>query len=247
MQRRSPCTCLQAAALAAIAAWAAGCASGRGAKAPSAAPTARAAPKRTVAQVVAARGPAADARLAGPFQRAGVTYPPRKAYLLVFKRERKLELWASDGGRPAFVRSYAVLAASGRSGPKLREGDLQVPEGLYWIVWLHPNSSYHFSIKLDYPNEFDRRQARVDGRTGLGGDIFIHGSNLSIGCIAVGDRAIKELFVLAARAGIDHVPVIIAPSDLRRGPPPVLSRGAPLWTGQLYARIDTALRPFQLR
>jgi murein L,D-transpeptidase YafK len=157
-----------------------------------------------------------------------------------------VELWASDGGAPAFVRSYPILDASGHSGPKLKEWDMQVPEGIYRIVLLNPASAYHLSMKVDYPNAYDRRRAREDGRGDLGGDIYIHGGDQSIGCLAVGDRAIEDLFVLVARAGVDHVEVIIAPSDLRRRAPPKPADSPP-WVRELYGRIAASLKPFQLR
>jgi len=71
------------------------------------------------------------------------------------------------------VADYRITAASGTAGPKLREGDRQVPEGIYRIVGLNPNSRYHLSMKLDYPNAFDRHQAARDGRARPGSDIFI--------------------------------------------------------------------------
>jgi hypothetical protein len=111
-----------------------------------------------------------------------------------------LELWTEDTAA-RLVHRYPVLAASGALGPKLRQGDLQVPEGVYRVLWLNPNSSYHLSMKLDYPNAFDREHARRDRRTDLGGDIFVHGRAVSIGCVALGDPAIEELFVLAADTG----------------------------------------------
>jgi len=137
-----------------------------------------------------------------------------------------------------------LLDESGGPGPKLREGDFQIPEGIYRVIWLHPNSQYHLSMKLDYPNAFDREQARRDGRTNLGGDIFIHGKDISIGCLAVGDPAIEELFVLAARVGVQRVTTVVAPWDLRRRPPPDLSAHLP-WATALYARLSRTLAGFR--
>jgi murein L,D-transpeptidase YafK len=82
--------------------------------------------------------------------------------------------------------------ASGKAGPKLREGDGQVPEGIYRIDGLNPNSSYHLSLKLNYPNDFDLEQARTEGRTELGGDIFIHGKAVSIGKTRAGRVGIRS-------------------------------------------------------
>ena len=122
-------------------------------------------------------------------------------------------------------------------GPKLKQGDRQVPEGIYHISRLNPNSNYHLSMKVDYPNQFDRDHAIDDGRTDLGGDIFIHGKAVSAGCLAMGDAAIEELFVLSAQVGTDNIRVIIAPSDPRLRPLDTTHPSLPLWTTELYEEI----------
>jgi hypothetical protein len=200
---------------------------------------------RTVEDAVASYGPKARARMAPHFKRAGVAYPPKQLALLVFKRERRLAVWARAGADQPwrFVRHYPVLAASGHAGPKLREGDYQVPEGLYRIALLNPNSTYHLSMKVSYPNDWDLRMAARDRRTRLGGDIFIHGNRLSIGCVAIGDPAIEELFTLVAETGRERVKVILAPNDLRTGGA-VIHEEAPAWVGQLYRSIAAALVEF---
>ena len=197
---------------------------------------------RTVADVVAKYGPAARARLAPHFRRAGASYPPKEIAILVLKRERRVAVWVR-GDRWRFLRNYPILAASGHAGPKLREGDQQVPEGVYRIAHLNPNSSYHLSMKVSYPNAFDLRMARRDGRTRLGGDIFIHGKAVSIGCVALGDRAIEELFTMVAETGHGKVRVIIAPNDLRVAGP-VFHETAPPWLRELYRTVAAALAAF---
>lgn len=200
---------------------------------------------RTVADVVETYGPAARSRLAPHFRRAGVAYPPKEIAILGFKDEKRIAVWARSGTRWRFIRDYPVLAASGHAGPKLREGDRQVPEGVYRIEHLNPNSSYHLSMKVSYPNAFDRRMAQRDGRTRLGGDIFIHGKSVSIGCLAIGDRAIEELFTLVAETGHPRVKVVIAPNDLRARR--AIAHGdAPEWTRELYRQIAAALAAFPL-
>lgn len=198
---------------------------------------------RTVADVVTRYGPAARARLVPHFRKAGVAYPPNEIAILVLKREKRVALWARSGRQWRFVRNYPILAASGHAGPKLREGDYQVPEGVYRIEHLNPNSSYHLSMKVSYPNAFDRRMAARDRRTRLGGDIFIHGKAVSIGCVALGDPAIEELFTLVAETGHPRVKVIIAPNDLRVAGA-VMHESAPPWVGQLYRTIAAALAQF---
>ncbi len=188
-------------------------------------------------------GPRVRARWKPFVTAAGFSYPPPELTLLAFKRERRLEIWGRADGGWARIDAIAILAASGVAGPKLRQGDRQVPEGLYRLIAFNPNSRYHLSMMLDYPNADDLAVAGAEGRTDLGGDIFIHGDARSIGCLAVGDRAIEDLFVLVADVGIDHVQVVIAPHDPRGG-----IRLAPLpglpFTADLYARIEAALVPF---
>ena len=141
-----------------------------------------------------------------------------------------------------FVRAYPILAASGGPGPKLKEGDRQVPEGVYAIESLNPNSLFHLSLRVNYPNSFDRRQAAREGRISLGGDIMIHGSNVSIGCLAMGDPAAEDLFVLAAETGLTNITVILSPVDFRKGKPVPGAARLPVWTGALYSVIQAKLR-----
>ena len=198
---------------------------------------------RTTADVVANCGPIVDARLLPSFHAAGVQMPPRKITLVGLKEEKVLELWAEDNGRLALIKTYKIQAASGGSGPKLRKGDRQVPEGMYRVETLNPNSSYHLSIRLNYPNEVDRHYARAEGRTNPGGDIYIHGKAVSIGCLAMGDDAIEELFVLASRVGIKNISVIVAPRDLRLKPAKI-EPGQPDWVSKLYADIQSELQKY---
>lgn len=200
----------------------------------------------TIADRLASFGEPAASRLAPGFAGAGVPYPPAETAWLAFKEERRLEVWArAEGGPWRRVREYAILGASGRSGPKLREGDLQVPEGTYRVELLNPNSLYHVSMRLDYPNAFDRRMAARDGRTNLGGDIMIHGKSGSVGCLAMGDETAEELFTLAAAVGIERITVLVAPRDLRQAPPGWVPDGAPRWTADLYATLRAALAQYR--
>jgi hypothetical protein len=203
--------------------------------------------RATVASRLAQYGPAARRRMADHFARAGVAYPPARVTFIALKDAEQLEVWAAAAGDApwAFVRTYDVQAASGGGGPKLRQGDEQVPEGVYRIDWLNPNSAYHLSLHVDYPNAQDRARAATDGRTSLGGDIMIHGDAVSIGCLAMGDQAAEDLFVLAADTGVQagNVAAILAPTDLRvrRATVPA---GAPPWTGELYRELAAALAAF---
>jgi len=200
----------------------------------------------TIASRVKEFGPIVKSRLLPYFQRAVVPYPPARVVLVGFKQERQLEVYAAgSSGALKFIRSYQIKAASGSLGPKLREGDCQVPEGIYKIEYLNPNSSYHLSMKLDYPNAFDRKHGAEDGRQQLGGDIMIHGSFVSAGCLAMGDEVAEDLFVLAALTGIKNVSVIVSPVDFRTREMPPLPRNAtpqPAWTPTLYSQLREALK-----
>jgi hypothetical protein len=204
---------------------------------------------RTIEQVLGAIGPSVERRLRSAFERADVAWPPRTLTLLAFKSERRLEVHASQGGEESrFVRFYPILAASGISGPKLREGDKQVPEGFYRIELLNPNSRYHLALRVNYPNADDIERAREDGRdlSKLGSDIMIHGGAASIGCLAIGDPAIEELFVLTACVGLDNVRLIIAPYDFRRGNRDATLENASARNVELHNRIRTKIREFPL-
>lgn len=197
---------------------------------------------RSIDEVLANYGPFAVDHLRPYFDEAGVEYPPRELTLIGLKEEKRLELWArSDFGPFRFIREYDIKAASGHRGPKLRQGDRQVPEGIYRIVHLNPNSNYHLSMKLDYPNEFDRYYANLEGRTKPGNDIFIHGKAVSAGCLAMGDESIEELFVLVAHVGPENTKVVIAPHDPRVRPLDASDPDLPLWTEELYRDITDAI------
>lgn len=200
--------------------------------------------RRSVADVLRLYGEDAHRRFLPRFRAAGVPYPPPRVALLGFKAEKRLELWAEKGGKWVFIHTYPILGASGKPGPKLRQGDRQVPEGIYAVEYLNPHSVCHLSLKLDYPNAFDRAHAKADGRTKPGGDIFIHGGTLSIGCLAVGDRAIEELFVIAHRVGVSSAKAILAPNDLRKAKPVTDLNSVPAWVPELYQQIQAELQAF---
>lgn len=181
------------------------------------------------------------------FKSAGVNYPPQDIALLAFKQERQIELWArNDDTSWHFVHSYPLTAFSGRLGPKLKEHDFQIPEGIYRLTTLNPFSTMHLSMMINYPNSFDRLQASKDGRTNLGNNIFLHGKSFSVGCLAVGDKAIDQLFLLARRVGLSHIQLIISPNDLRRSKPATSTFAQPRWLPELYKQIEQALNKFHI-
>ena len=158
--------------------------------------------------------------------------------ILVFKKEQIVEVTAPGWTAP---RQYEMTGISGRLGPKMREGDRQIPEGIYGIEYLNPNSRFHLPLKISYPNEFDRKRATEDGRSNLGGDIMIHGGSATVGCIPIGDDAIEELFCFVAMVGRENVTVIIAPYDMRKGRVKELERAGAPWYNILCDEIFKAL------
>lgn len=162
--------------------------------------------------------------------------------LVVLKHERELRVYTASGDGPStLTATYPVLAASGTTGPKIREGDGQVPEGTYRVSFLNPNSRFHLSLRVDYPNAADFDAARCDGRGArtLGGDIMIHGGAKSIGCVAIGDPAIEEVFWLVGTVGIERTEVILSPGAV---PAKHMKPDAPAWLRDRYARISEQIR-----
>jgi len=185
----------------------------------------------------------ADLRLEEKFKKAGVAYPPAQVTLAYFKDVRELWLYAGPShGKLALIHRYPVLAASGKAGPKLKEGDLQVPEGIYRIVLLNPRSQFHLSLRVNYPNDFDRRQAKKEGRTRLGGDIMIHGEAVSIGCIAIGNSAIEEVYRLGERTDFKQWNVLLSPVDFRARKLPAGFQPTPAWMSGVYRTLEQRLR-----
>jgi murein L,D-transpeptidase YafK len=138
------------------------------------------------------------------FEEAGVAYPPKDTLLRVFKQEAELELWAGGGDEPLrLVTTYAICAASGDLGPKRREGDRQVPEGFYKIGYFDPTSAFHLAMLVDYPNASDR----LRGGPQPGGEILIHGSCASIGCVAMSDERIEEIYLVGWATFLNRRPV----------------------------------------
>jgi murein L,D-transpeptidase YafK len=134
-----------------------------------------------------------------------------------FNKSGVVELWAAANRSDVhvLVHSFAICANSGGLGPKWQEGDLQVPEGIYTIDLLNPTSSYHLSMRVNYPNDVDQARNRQAHNKALGGAIMIHGSCVTIGCIPLQDEPIEELYIAIARVYPQHrVPVHIFPCPL---------------------------------
>lgn len=155
------------------------------------------------------------------FTSKNLSYPPKFIYWRVFKKERQMELWAADSAhhRYKLVKIYNIVALSGSLGPKRTEGDFQVPEGYYFINQYNPYSNFHLSYKVSYPNKSD---SILGAKGRYGGQIFVHGDSVTIGCLPMSDNVIKELYWCNIQAQNNkdtnyHIPIHIYPCRMNTG------------------------------
>lgn len=170
----------------------------------------------------------------------GLSSPVRRVFFRAFKEERVLEVWGTDSAaKPmVLVKAYPIAMMSGGIGPKRMEGDRQVPEGRYKINRFNPLSTFRLSLGLDYPTALDRKLGDKDRP---GGDIFIHGDRKSIGCLAMTDELIDEIYLLALdarEAGQRMIAVHIFPARLTDANFARLSKAHPV-----HAPFWKSLRP----
>lgn len=135
----------------------------------------------------------------------------KPVFIRIIKEDYELELWVQEADKNWHcIKTYEIAGMSGDLGPKTREGDEQAPEGFYRVVpgAMNPRSSYHLSFNIGYPNSYDRSLGRT------GSFIMVHGSDVSIGCFAMTDPGIEEIYTLvneAFKAGVEDVPVQVYP------------------------------------
>lgn len=148
------------------------------------------------------------------FESKGVSYPPKDIYIRSFKSQNEMEVWGRNDPESEYklIKLYRICALSGILGPKRYEGDRQVPEGFYFIEDFNPRSDYYLSMLLNYPNYSDQI---LSDRNRPGGDIYIHGGCVTVGCMPMTDDVIQELYVLCLNAkmnGETYIPVHIFPT-----------------------------------
>jgi murein L,D-transpeptidase YafK len=115
----------------------------------------------------------------------------------IYKEERTLEIWKQNrSGKFALLNSYPICKFSGNLGPKLMQGDRQAPEGFYDITpdQMNPNSSEYLAFNTGFPNAFDRSLGRT------GSFLMVHGGCRSVGCYAMTDYAMEEIYGLVDEA-----------------------------------------------
>lgn len=147
------------------------------------------------------------------FAAKGLQWPAKFVYIRSFKYDANLEIWVKNEAKDPYklFKTYKVCMQSGTMGPKRLQGDYQVPEGCYYINEFNPNSNYHLALGLNYPNASDRI---LSDSLRPGGDIYIHGSCVSVGCIPVTDKQIEEIYIITSYAknnGQDFIPVHVFP------------------------------------
>jgi murein L,D-transpeptidase YafK len=139
-------------------------------------------------------------------------------FIRAFKQERKLEVWVKNKSERKYkqLKTYDFCQTSGVLGPKRKSGDLQIPEGFYKIDLYNPESSYHLSFRINYPNASD---LILGDQENPGNEIFIHGDCVTVGCIPLGDDHIKELYLLSvlSKNGNGQANVHIFPTRMKGG------------------------------
>jgi len=132
-------------------------------------------------------------------------------FIRIFKESKALEIWVQNNNQTyQLYNTYPICNYSGNLGPKLKEGDKQAPEGFYKVTksQMNPNSTYHLSFNLGYPNKYDKAHDRT------GSYLMVHGNCVSIGCYAMTDEKIEEIYTMVDKAldgGQKYVPVHIFP------------------------------------
>ncbi len=167
------------------------------------------------------------------FEQNNVSFPSKQIYLRAFKKEKIIELYASNNGEYVLIKKYKFTATSGKLGPKQKEGDRQIPEGFYKINAFNPKSKFHLSFRINYPNHAD--SIRNKSEVNLGGDIYIHGGKSTVGCIPIGDKQVEELYYICSQSYLvnPEIPVHIFPFKMNTHQLQIMKRAfsnnAQLW------------------
>jgi murein L,D-transpeptidase YafK len=167
------------------------------------------------------------------FSEKQLPYSGFHLFIRAFKKEQLLEVWIKEPSQEKYVllNAYEFCSSSGTLGPKRKEGDLQIPEGIYSINHFNPLSSFHLSLGINYPNRSDKI---LGDSKHPGSAIYIHGNCVTVGCIPITDNKIKELYLLAVEARNNsqkEIAVHIFPSKMDNQSMMALRNLAPQHTG----------------
>jgi len=183
----------------------------------------------------------------GYFIQKKVIYKGFHLFIRAFKKEKTLEAWIKEEGKESYalLHAYDFCASSGTLGPKRQEGDLQIPEGIYIINHFNPLSNFYLSLGINYPNASDKI---LSDRKHPGGNIYLHGNCVTIGCIPLTDDKIKELYVLAVEArnnGQEKIPIHIFPAKFSQTEFNVLKKDFPSNTITFWGNLKSVYDDFE--
>lgn len=154
-----------------------------------------------------------ESKILSALKKSNIEIGALNILIMAYKAEGELEIFAKSKTEASYrkIATYKVCSKSGDLGPKRKQGDYQVPEGFYYIDRFNPASNFFLSLGINYPNQSDRIKSKARH---LGGDIFIHGDCVTIGCLPMTDDKIKEIYLYAINArnnGQKRIPVYIFP------------------------------------
>jgi murein L,D-transpeptidase YafK len=181
------------------------------------------------------------------FSQKNISYSGFHLFIRTFKKEQTLEVWAKEEGKETYtlLHTYDFCATSGTLGPKRKEGDMQIPEGVYFINHFNPLSNFYLSLGINYPNASDKI---LSDPNLPGGNIYVHGNCVTVGCIPLTDEKIKELYVLAVEArnnGQEKIPVHIFPSRLSETGFNALKKDFPAKTLSFWENLKSVYEDFE--
>lgn len=184
------------------------------------------------------------------FAQKGIAYQNYNLFIRAFKKTQEVEIWVKGENKDTYehLTTYSFCSTSGSLGPKRKEGDGQIPEGIYYVNHFNPVSNFHLSLGINYPNASDKI---LSDPIHPGGSIYIHGNCVTIGCIPITDDKIKELYILAVEAfnnGQQKIPVHLFPDRLtERSLNLLIEEYAPAEsTIKLWKNLQSLYRDFQI-
>jgi murein L,D-transpeptidase YafK len=182
------------------------------------------------------------------FTQKNISYTNFQLFIRAFKKEKLMEVWVKEMAKEKYVllHTYDFCSTSGTLGPKRKEGDLQIPEGIYTINHFNPLSSFYLSLGINYPNASDKI---LSDPKHPGGAIYLHGNCVTIGCIPITDDKIKELYIMAVDArnsGQEKIPVHVFPAKLSMEQLTVLKTDYPAGTVAFWENLKIVHDDFEL-
>lgn len=188
----------------------------------------------------------AEAQWKPLFLQHNISFPPQHVSLILFKRDKKLFLYAGKNeNETQLLKTYRILGSNERVGPKLNDSDKQIPEGIYKLASLNPGSSPQLALKIDFPNDFDRRMAEKDSRDSFRSQVLVHSGATSDSNVALKEQDMEELYTLASISEVSSWRFVFAPFDLRIEAREIKSN-SPQWIDDLDQQLMRELMTLPL-